>query len=311
MNEATDMMVDLNDYFDGGAEPYSFSLKAMPPATDFVTAKLEENMLTLKLTIPGGQFNADGSDGYTDGKSVTVVAVDADDATAEATVTVKPNRAPRPADGVSVDTDGAVTSDGGNLTLGTQDGDSMRTEGFYECEEFNKCVISIFQDDADVTRSVTEPASSSNFSVGKNEDGMIVLTGMASTWDAGADKPITVKIKAEDSNGLSSEATIMLSVNAQPTESEGAAAVVRTLDVGVGGDEIGTLTGDPDSLFADTEGNNLAITFATGNEAIATVTDVGVVTGVARGSATITATATSDDAGLAQTAEIEFSITVK
>jgi hypothetical protein len=73
MDEAADMTVDLNDYFDGGAEPYTFSLKAMPSMDDFATAKLEGSMLTLKLAIPsGGSFNDDGSDGYTDGKSVTM-----------------------------------------------------------------------------------------------------------------------------------------------------------------------------------------------------------------------------------------------
>ena len=318
---ASDIVVDLNDYFGGGATPYSFNLKAVPPDDDFVTAKVDGTMLTLKLTIPsGGEFNADGADGFTDGKSVTVVAVDANGATAEGTVTVKPNRAPRPADGVTVNADGEVTN--GDLTLGTQDADSARMDGFFDCKKFNECVITIFLDDAKVTRSVTEPATSSNFSWGRNDDGMIVLTGLSTTWVADADdtqdgdqpgdKPIAVKIKVEDSNELSIEATIMVSVNAAPTESKGAGAVVRTLEVGVGSADTGTLTGSPDSLFADTEGDMRTVTFASGNEAVAAVAEsTGVVTGVARGAATITATATSDADGLLQTAEVEFSVTVK
>ena len=240
-----DMMIDLNDYFDGGAEPYNFNLKAVPAEDHFATAKVDENMLTLKLALPDGGFEFSH---YRDGRFVTVVAVDANGAVAENTVTVKPNRAPNPTDEVTINL--GVVDQTDPLTLGTQDGDSERDDGdFYDCDKFNVCVITLFQDDGDdeddVTRSVTEPATSSNFSWDRNDDGMIVLTGLSTTWVADTDaeqtgnqpghKLITVKIKAEDSGGLSREATFMLRVNAQPTVSEGAAAVVRTLEVeGVG-----------------------------------------------------------------------------
>ena len=120
-----------------------------------------------------------------------------------------------------------------------------------------------------------------------------------------------MKVKAVDKNGLSNEVTIMLSVNKAPEMSEGAASVMRTLTVGVGDGETGMITGDPGSLFTDMEENTLTITFDSGNEAIATVSNEGVVTGIARGSATITAKATSDEDGLLQTATIDFSITVE
>jgi hypothetical protein len=204
------------------------------------------------------------------------------------------------------------------LTLGTQDADdsSMRSNAFYSCEQFNECVLDIFTDDGDVIRSVSDPASSDNFSWVLNDDGMIVLTGEMSTYnpdstESDKDEPITVKIKAEDNNELSSEVTIMLSVNKAPEMSEGAASVVRTLTVGVGNEETGTITGNPASLFTDMEDNTSPVTFDSGNEAIATVTNAGVVTGVARGQTTITAKATSNADGLMQTATIDFSITVE
>ena len=192
----------------------------------------------------------------------------------------------------------------------------MRSNGFYSCEQFDDCVLDIFTDDGDVMRSVSDPASSDNFSSAINDDGMIVLTGLMSTYnpeseETDKDEPITVKIKAEDKNGLSNEVTIMLSVNKAPEMSEGAASVMRTLTVGVGDGETGMITGDPGSLFTDMEENTLTITFDSGNEAIATVSNEGVVTGIARGSATITAKATSGEDGLLQTATIDFSITVE
>jgi hypothetical protein len=209
--------------------------------------------------------------------------------------------------------DGAL--DPGTLTIGTQDADGEPSDGFYSCEQFNACVLDIFEDDGDVERSVSDPASSDNFSWVLNDDGMIVLTGLVSTYDADAetpvDEPITVKVKAEDKSGLSNEVTIMLSVNKAPEMSEGAASVVRTLTVGVGNEETGTITGNPASLFTDMEDNTSPVTFDSGNEAIATVTNAGVVTGVARGQTTITAKATSNADGLMQTATIDFSITVE
>jgi hypothetical protein len=202
------------------------------------------------------------------------------------------------------------------LTLGTQDADdsSMRSNAFYSCEQFNECVLDIFTDDGDVIRSVSDPASSDNFSWVLNDDGMIVLTGLVSTYDADAetpvDEPITVKVKAEDKSGLSNEVTIMLSVNKAPEMSEGAASVVRTLEVGVGSEGTGMLSTSGASLFTDFEDDARTISWETSNDAIATVTG-GTVTGVARGPVTITAKATSNEDGLEQTATIDFSVTVK
>ena len=291
----TDTEINLNDYFSGGTEPYTFTIEGTP--ANFAKAEIDGSNLIVLL-------DATGAADYATGSTVDVVAVDANSAVEESTVTVIANRAPTAVAG-------AVSA----LTIGTQAATATLSDVGYSCAAFNECVLDLFTDDGDLMDSVTAPDGSDNFGWTVNVDGRVVVTGLVPTrdTDTGADAPITLTIEAEDTNGLSATLDIALTVNKAPEESDGAADVSRAVSVD-GITSTAQITSSPASLFTDLEGDRFTVAFSTSNPAVATVDPTtGEVTGIARGSATVTATATEDASatGIGQSGTIDFSVTVE
>jgi hypothetical protein len=317
-DEATEHTIDLiaDGYFSGGMEPYKFTPGT---STGFATAKIDDdNHLVLKLDVPEGGYTQDAQ--FMNGFSVMVTATDKGKESATATVTVKPNRAPQ-FTGLLTATEGAL--DDGDLTIGTQDGEADLSNGFYSCKMFDECVLDIFTDQGDVTRSVVSPSTSDKFSRTFNDDDMIQLNGLASTFNPKEEEgsvigyePITVKVRAVDGTDLKREVTIQVNVNSAPMPSEGSAAVTKTIEV-LKTPPSGTMYTVSDtaaSLFTDIEGDSLTISYKSDNVAVATVgPSDGEIDGIAHGTATITVTATEGTTGtaLGQSTSIDFTVTVK
>ena len=284
---------------------------------------------------------------FTNGFIATVRGIDGGIAK-DATVTIQLNRKPK-ITGSDSDADGIVDqSDSAGvpyLTLGIQDlkrrnsandADEKLPErpGFHkDCDKIQECVLEVFKDEDVSEMTVTVVSMTRNDLTGSSNveasaDGAdVTLTGMESTWDEDrkdangnddpGDAPVTVKLKATDREGLSIEASVLVSVNGPPMWQGGASDIGRSRTVQANG---GTtdLTTDAPGLFKDLEGDARTLKAESSNLRVATVTvpRTGngplVVTGVATGSATITVTATSDNSptGMFQTSEMKFTVTV-
>ncbi len=210
--------------------------------------------------------------------------------------------------------------------------------GFHkDCDKIQECVLEVFEDDDGSEMTVTVVSMTRNDLMGSSNveasaDGAdVTLTGMVSTWDKDrkdangnddpGDAPVTVKLKATDREGLSIEASVLVSVNGPPMWQGGASDIGRSHTVKLG--ETESLTEDAHGLFKDLEGGDARTLKAeSSNVRVATVAvtenpptsglDPLEVTGIATGSATITLTATSDNSppGMFQTSEMKFTVTV-
>ena len=330
-NESTAYEVDLLDdgYFNGGEAPYEFEVTVPADIAANLTAEIDDdtNMLDLELTYDAATTTYNETQ-YMDGFTVTVSAEDANGEKAESSVTIKPNRAPLLATGVT-DSDGDLSGENALYVLGIMegtiditpgtDGNQPRIDGAASCSTFNQCELTLFQDDGDYEVSVSSDADGVKFSW-TQEDGKLTLTGLESTWDADAATPafvpVEVDVTAEDEGGLSLEVTFTLNVNAPPGLSDLAADVETDVEfeLGTTGNTLITQAGAV-ALFDDPEDDTVAATFESSNDSIISVdANSGAVTPVSRGQATITVTGTTGEvnteAGLGQSAEIEYSITV-
>ena len=326
-NEATEFVIDLvaDGYFNGGEGPYEFKPTGTIPAG--VTAEIDDDTNMLKLKLASAATPTE--EAYMTGFTVMVSATDANDETAESSVTVKPNTAPQTADQVNA-SNGALQSPNDSYTIGTMagelddqdlsaEGTQGREQGVAECFMFNECEVSLFQDHGDFDIDVTSDADGVKFSWSA-EDGKLTLTGLESTWDADdeAFDPVEVTVEAEDEDGLSFELTFMLNVNSPPTLSKLADGIATDVEFELGTSDNSLINQDgAAALFDDLEDTVVVATFASSNDSIITVdADNGTVVPVSRGSTTITVTGTtgmqgSNTGGLGQSAEIEYSITVK
>ena len=347
--------IDLADYFVGGSGDRKYAVvgdwtagseteSINTAANTAIGAKVTDaGMLEYTLTIPedgwvgnaGDDFN--GEDVlYTNGFMATVRGTD-NDITADATVTIMLNRKPSHGAATGGIIDASEDNEAAELILGVQDrkhrnaADSEDEErpavpGFYTaCAMINSCVLNVFMDDGDTTLEVVSMTHDDVMDTSKVgwelDDDAIKLTGMESTWDSDADpeahSPVTVKLKATDMGGQSTEVSMLIAVNGPPMMSENAAGVGRSAETTVGGEV--ALSTTPAGLFTDPEGDARTLSADTSNAAVAAVDhddDQGdvqglVVTGVGRGTATITLKAKSAAAGLWQEATIEFTVTVK
>ena len=236
------------------------------------------------------------------------------------------------------------------LTLGVQEikhqnfqgDDDPRDErpGFHkECELVNHCVLDLFEDDKDdddltddemtlrvvsMTREDVEDNEKVHWEL--DDDGAIKLIGMASTYDTendAWDKPITVTVEATDSKGLSTQIGVLVNVNEPPTISEDAAEIRRLVEMEVG--EVSIITLDSRSLFTDPEGDQYIPSYDDSSdrgivapEWDGTIPSAGPspgalkVTGVARGTATVTVKAREGGSlRLYQEVTMEFTVNVK
>ena len=338
-NESTKFEIDLiaDGYFNGGEGPYEFEIVGTPPE-DFETAEFDEdsNTLVLKLVFAAdGSTTFDGSfvptepNDYRDGFTVALSATDANGETAESSVTVKPNRAPSNADGVT-DTSGVVGDSNGEILVGIQDGeiDGATTEGIQprvasalSCEKFNECVLTLFRDDGDIELSV-ESDDDTKFSWSA-EDGKLTLTGLVSTWNASATPdpahaPVEVDVTATDDDGEERTLSFMLRVDAPPTVKDSASDLSTDVEFTMGQTTGLTLIAPTAAaaLFEDTEGSTIEASYSSSNTSIIAVNDQGVVAPAGRGNAVITVKGTTGDGdddtdGLGQFAEIKYNVTVK
>ena len=342
------MYINLDDYFVGGSGDREYSIQGAWTADDTgakngtvndaadaaIDAKIDGNMLEYTLTIPDGGWTGTAFNNmnvlYKNGFMATVRAIN-NGIAADATVTIKLNR--KPMHGAA--TDGIITASGTaddkpTVVLGIQ-GRNHRNSGNSADEDraaipeftkasktINQVMLDVFSDDSDdimvTVVSMTRDDVTDTSKVGWSADGAdLTLTGMASTWDkdAVADNAVIVKLKATDMGGLSTEVSVRVGVNEPPMVSEAGAAVERSAETTVG--EMVTLSTMPATLFTDPEGDAITITADSSNEAIATVTvtDALVVTGVAKGTATIKAKGATGSGGLWQEATMEFTVTVK
>ena len=340
-NESEVFTKDLiaEGYFLGGKGPFTFTEDGDPEATDspWETSEIKDGILKLQLAYVDGTTTFTDAQ-WTGGVSVTVTATDANRQRATTTVTVMPNRAPRVLSTVGTPgAEGALSGEDESYVIGTMSGEvdtdtatagiQPREDGAAMCSMFNECALKLFEDDEKgYNVVVTSPASDKyrwRFDKAEQE---LILTGLQSTWDAdadggAADDPVTVKVKATDSEGRSSdEVSFMLTVNAAPTVGDDADDVDKNIEIARDASE-GTLNlmtaAQAADLFEDTEGDDIAGSFESSNDSIVTISDAGVMTLGARGTATIMVRGTTgddldeDDAGLGQYAEFNIRVRVK
>ena len=318
-------------------------------ANDQITAVIKGSTLEYTLTIPeGGWANTSLSETgvnliHTNGFMATVRGTD-DGIGADATVAIMLNRKPIADD----DTNGIVTtserSGAAVLILGVQDRKRRNDQNLVdepliaslfhkECAKIQECVLDVFTDDGDfmvTVVSMTRDDVMDTSKVGWSADGdAVTLTGMASTWDkdrknadGNADArhaPVTVKLKAIDMGGQPTEVSVLVAVNGPPTPSEGAASVGRSAKTKVG--EKVSFSTVPMGLFIDPDDDLFTLGAESSNDQVATANHAYseaddpaegfVATGIGRGTATITLTATSVVGGLFQVASMEFTVTVE
>ena len=331
-DEATEMTIDLHadGYFNGGMAPFTYKVTgitdsdgstAITPADDakLVTGAIDDDtgMLKLKLNASPSPVFDDGD--YMVGFTVALSAEDANKESATLMLTIKPNRAPQNAAGVS-DTDGVLSGDNVAYVIGTQEGEidtntgeegnQPRTEGASSCATFNSCVLTLFADQDDYDLSVVaDPAG--HFSWEDQGEGKLLLTGLTGMTD-----PIEVDVTATDSDMQSRTLRFNVTVDAAPTASDEGAAVQRSITL-MPGDTYSVLGATQDNIVgAFKDDQTVAVAFTTANNLIATVDgSSGQVTAQAKGTTTVTATGTtggvdSDTNGLGQSVKIEFTITV-
>ena len=301
---------------------------------------MDSGDLTFKLMAPttGEPGNLFIATSYTAGFSIVVKATDGNGVPATSTVTVGLNRAPRL---LSADADSDTVIDASATTpllLGTQVDKDRPTAAALsavagvhaDCPKISECLLAVFADDDDFTVTVTGmivggKADSTKVGYKMTDEG-ITLTGMDSTWDAAATpaahSSVRVNLMARDTKGLETKAAVMVDVDAAPSLSDlGIALMGSTHNV----DGVLTLTsGDGTGYFENdgvTASTDLGVAGSQGNASIAWVgtsaTDgtinatTGVkVTGVTAGQSTTIKLTATESGGMAQTAELEFTVNV-
>ncbi len=298
-------------------------------------AEIDEdtNKLKLKLRSALATDYADAVD-WTTGYTIALSATDANKESADSSITIRPNRAPRLVTGVTA-SDGVLASPNEAYVLGTMSGDTdidttndeddPRVDGAASCAMFNMCELTLFEDDGENDFVVMVTSGTSGKYSWANDKGKLVLTGLVSTWDPdeganGAHDPVEVRVKATDNEGLASDTyTFTVTVDAPPALSENAPGFARSVEyeLGTTGNTLITQAGAV-LLFKDPEGIAAVAAFDSSNEAVVTIDpSTGAVTPVSRGNAVFTITGTTgevnntDTDGLGQSAKIEVSVTIK
>ena len=328
MNEVTEFEIDLHaaGYFNGGEAPYKYTWGAIParngtPALE-VSVDEDTNMLKLKLTSASAS-DYSGAEPWTDGYKLPLMAKDANKESAPSSITIKPNRAPVLQDGLT-ETDNVLNT---AVLIGTlddkvdtdteNDEDNFRAvpDANATCKTMNSCEFDLFDDEGSMKLSaVADPAGKLSF---KDEgDGKLTIMGLEAHAES-----IAVDVTAVDDAGEESTFRVLIVVDAAPTISEDGQAVSKTIKISVGGNAATAIFNTEDAAenaFADADdGQDISVTFTSGNMSIVTVTSVtgGRLMGVGRGTATVTMRGSSGTlagaAGLGQYAEIEFTVIVE
>ena len=135
----------------------------------------------------------------------------------------------------------------------------------------------------------------------------VAVEGSVVTISPVAEGSATVTVTATDPDGLSAEQTIAVSVQGPANQAPVAVGTIDARTLAVGGDPAAV---DVAENFSDPDGDSLAYSAASGDEAVATVAVEGsvvTITPVAVGSATVTVTATDPD-GLSAEQTIAVSV---
>ena len=343
MNEATEMTIDLHaaGYFNGGMGPITYkvtrildsdgstviTIPATIGATDpLAMAKIDEGMLKLKFNTGHTWDDADYMMGFT----IELSAEDANKESADSKLTFKPNRAPELREAtptVAFGTAPVLTDPNDAYVIGilddeidtddsTADVKDPRTDGAASCATMNSCVLTLFQDDGDYMIAVTSNPGGS-YAWKDEGEGKLRLTGLMRT-----DDPVEVDVTATDEDGLELKVRFTLDVNAPPTLSEDAAALTKNVETTLGTNV--NLFADADAAvraFADADGDTVAVTFMSDNEAVVEIGTGagGVLEPQGRGTAKVYAIGTTgavgeasgSEAGLGQYAKLAFTVTVK
>jgi hypothetical protein len=299
--------------------------------TDEGSIKAEVDGAELKYSFtapPSNGVNSDlifGAQAYSFGFSGTITGTaetqDGGSVTADAMVTIMLNRPPQ--------LKGTGSPREQAFVLGTQDKDREEDEDAEEgrnklCDKVHECELDVFDDQDDITVSVTKMTVDGVVDTSKvgwevvpatdDAKATVKLMGLANTYtgDQDAAEPVTVTLKAVDSNGLDTEATVMVNVDPAPTASSiGMRFVGSSHDIS---NTLRLISSEAADLF-DNDGVDavtLTVVGASDPEGAVTVVAGGsgvVLTGVVLGPATVTLTAT-ESGDLAQTAEIEFNANV-
>ena len=193
----------------------------------------DTNMLHLELNSTGFDQDLDYSTGFT----VALSAEDANNESAESSITIKPNRAPVLQNGNGLtQTDNVLDN---AVTIGTMD-DKIDTDpsdmedDFREvdtanavCKTINSCEFDLFDDEGSMTlTAVAYPAGKLSF---KDEgDGKITITGLEAHSEE-----IDVDVTAVDEDEQEFKFRVLVVVDAAPTISEAGQGVDRTSRLGV------------------------------------------------------------------------------
>ena len=294
---------------------------------------MDSGDLTFKLMAPttGEAGNLFIATSYTAGFSIVVKATDGNGVPATSTVTVGLNRAPRL---LSADADSDTVIDASATTpllLGTQVDKDRPTAAALsavagvhaDCPKISECLLAVFADDDDFTVTVTGmivggKADSTKVGYKMTDEG-ITLTGMDSTWDAAATpaahSSVRVNLMARDTKGLETKAAVMVDVDAAPSLSDLGNALMGA-SYNVDSDD-GTLTLSSGNGAAYFENDQVTATLAftvTATPSNTNIATAGVgpvrVTGVTAGQSTTIKLTATEDAGMQQTAELEFTVNV-
>ena len=305
-----ELEIALDQQFTGGVPDYTYSIvdDSKVDPNNILVAKVDGDLLKYTITRAGTDFM---DEDYATPVSVTVRATDSQDVSADAVISILLNQAP--------------TGQGSTLafTLGTSDANRetplQLLEGRNaECMKINECVLDVFDDNGKFTVSVTgmtqggKAVSDLIRAVPElMDDGTskIKLIGMASA--DGADKVVTVNLKATDDKGLWSTASVIVNVDEAPK--------VSTLGEAFNGsshnvDESLRLTAAVSGWFEDEDTNSLTYGAEPANDDIAAVPTGAItavdITGVALGQSTEITVTVTEDGGLGQSASVKFSVTV-
>jgi hypothetical protein len=237
---------DASQLFTGGLAPVTYKPEAIGTHKANITVENTDGGAMLTITIEDAAGNrysaadAAAANNLMDNTrfDVTVTATDAAGVQVETTIHVIRNRPPM------IPTGAAEMP---NLNIGTQMAEKLAGSDWpggndYVCDMMNTCVLTLthadsnghFQDDDETLTYSAVSADTSKVQVSTNDDGKIVVMGVASTErdDDTAEmfdsEGVTITVTATDEGDLTSdERTFKVLVNAQPARSDVAIPAVK------------------------------------------------------------------------------------
>ena len=317
------VMVDLSELFSGGIGEVTIGALADPVAADGTTAVVEADRIftaevddgvvtfAVRMTDDDPPVPAVSAQQYVVNNYAVTIA---DDAGPDLMLTLSVRRNQPPAD-VSLDA----------FILGTDDTEltTARAVGAnVSCANQAECTLTVPGADPDNDMlSYAATFDSEAFEVVSTTGAAILFRGLSTTDDNDADTTddsVEVTITITDAGGMENEATVNVTVDEAPSGS------IPNLSTKYGDGTVRTLITDLDGFFSDPDGDDTALTYTLKADVvdprIATVTvaedstsslyTMTVTPASSNGGTTPVTIVASEAAGLAQSGEATFMLTV-